>query len=147
MNTFHILDKQRLTREQKGHNCLAAYTDPDTACSVLLLAGQRIDMYTNDNYLFEDGDPAATIKEATAITTLHVAQNEDDITIWYTDEAEAAYYYNTTHSDFTNGVLIQFLPKGSGRMVCGMLWEHSEQDTVIQTLTTTNDDGYYTLWQ
>jgi hypothetical protein len=91
--------------------------------------------------------PTATVPGPLDVTAIHVSQKDDQLALWYTNDVEAAYYYNTTHKDFAHGEVIQFLPDHAGRTVSGMLWEHDEQQLLVQTLTTTNDDGYFTVWQ
>ncbi|RHZ50604.1 uncharacterized protein CDV56_105922 [Aspergillus thermomutatus] len=127
--------------------CLATYNNPETDYSALILAGEEISLYVDKQYLTHAAKPTATVPGPLGVTSIHVSQKDDQLSIWYTNDVEAAYYYNTTHRHFADGEAIQFLPGHAGRTVSGMLWEHTEQQTLVQTLTTTNDDGLFTVWQ
>ncbi|KAF7585430.1 hypothetical protein BBP40_010954, partial [Aspergillus hancockii] len=127
--------------------CLAAYNNPLTDYSALILAGEEISLYVDKHYVYHNAKPTATVPGPLGVTSIHVSQKGDLLSLWYTNNVQAAYYYNTSHDAFADGEVIQFLPDRAGRTVSGMLWEHDEQQLLVQTLTTANDDGFFTVWQ
>ncbi|RLL97490.1 hypothetical protein CFD26_102955 [Aspergillus turcosus] len=124
---------------------LSTYIDPK-GYSALLLGGSELSLYTRSEYLYHDATASARVQLPRGITTMHVAQKEDSIIVWYADSLQAGYYYSTSRDTFDKGELIQFLPDNSGRAMHGLLWDLPAQGTVVRTLTTLNDEGYLTLW-
>jgi hypothetical protein len=140
------------TKLCSGATCLTAYYDSSGKSTSFLAGGDRITQYKYADYKKSTGTGTTIVGDSSStlgITSIRNAQNSDNVTVWYTTSADDAWYYSTTTSDMTSGLLVQLLPKSSGGQISGLLSLRSNDDlsTLINTLLSVDEEGELTILQ
>ncbi|GIK05330.1 hypothetical protein Aspvir_009437 [Aspergillus viridinutans] len=133
-----------------GALCIDSYVNPTTTYTELLVGGDSITRFNYSQYCtgHGEGTPIVTGDTALGLKNMHVAQEDEDITIWFTTVKNGVHYYSAPLPSLTGGQLIQLLDDGSGGQISTMLIaKETTSDLLVDTVISVDSSGSLTLLQ
>ncbi|OJD34160.1 outer membrane protein [Diplodia corticola] len=137
-----------------GATSLASYLDPDTKATALLVGGDAVTQYKFGDYTRAGGTGTTVVAGGSSlgVKSMHTAQAEDTITVWYTTRADAAFYYAASTAAVEDGLLVPLLGEGAGARISGMLGSRSSSSgdaggLLEKTLVAVDGEGQLTVLQ
>ncbi|KAI1143196.1 hypothetical protein F5Y05DRAFT_367831 [Hypoxylon sp. FL0543] len=124
---------------------IATFMDPELNESVLITGGDVLSSYSSDQYLStqKEGD---TIASSVNVKDLHIAQDDDELRIWYTTLASSVHYYTCKASALSEGTTTPLLPKGRAGRISPLLAAHGHGNATSYVLSV-GKTGNLTLLQ